>query len=102
MLFLDSDDWWVLDLCEKTYQKAEETGAQMTVFFDRSEGGPSKSFLYKRITPEDKTTVEEKTVLLGYPGVCFKLWRTDFLLGNKLYFPVLGYKNPRLQAIALL
>ena len=87
VLFLDSDDWWDLDLCEKTYQKSEVTGAQMTVFFDQEEGGQSKGCMYWQIAPEDKTTVEEKITLLGYPGACFKLWRTDFLLGNKLYFP---------------
>ena len=32
-LFVDSDDWIELDLCEKTYRKAEESGTPMTMFF---------------------------------------------------------------------
>ena len=86
VLFLDSDDWWALDLCEKTYQKAEETGAQMTFFNFQLEG--LARFEPREFPPGDKTTVEEKVSLLDYPAACFKLWRTDFLLDNKLYFPV--------------
>ena len=42
-LFVDSDDWIELDLCEKTYRKSEETGAQMTMFFFSKSGRKSDS-----------------------------------------------------------
>ncbi|MCL2348818.1 MAG: glycosyltransferase [Planctomycetaceae bacterium] len=82
-LFVDSDDWIEQDLCEKTYQKSEATDAPITVFFYQR----WKERTIRSITPDDKTTVEEKLPLLDSPTACNKLWRTDFLLGNKLYFP---------------
>ena len=82
-LFVDSDDWIALDLCEKTHRKAEETGAPMTVFFAQK----WKEHKIRLITPDVKTTVEEKSPLLDFPSACSKLWRTDFLLNNNLYFP---------------
>ena len=85
-LFVDSDDWLELDLCEKTYQKSEATGATLTFFFYQGENGQSDPS-YRRITPTDKTTAEEKKPLLFWGVVWDKLWRTDFLLSNKLYFP---------------
>jgi len=86
--FVDSDDWIDLELCEKTYQKAESTKAQMIFFFSqRSFPSLEKGRSYRHLTLDDKTTVEEKLPLLDYPTACIKLWRTDFLLGNKLYFP---------------
>ena len=86
-LFVDSDDWIALDLCEKTYRKAEETGAQMTLFSYQEEGGYGSSGLFRTITPSDKTTVEEKLPALDYSTACGKLLRSGFLLDNKLYFP---------------
>ena len=86
-LFVDSDDWIELDLCEKTYHKAEETDTPVTVFFHRDEGDRDFSSMYNPITPGEKTTQEDKLSLLDYPMAWSKLWRTDFLLGNKLYFP---------------
>ena len=82
-LFIDSDDWIELDLCEKTHLKSEATGAPMTVFFLC---GRNKKKT-RLITPDDKITVEEKLPLLDYPSAWSKLWRTDFLLNNNLYFP---------------
>ena len=82
-LFVDSDDWIKLDLCEKTYKKSEETGAALTVFFDQRR----RKKIIQAITPNDKTTLEEKLPLLDIPVVWNKLYRTDFLRGNKLYFP---------------
>ena len=84
-LFVDSDDWIELNLCEKTYRNAEESNAPVTMFFYHEEGG--RALHRKKITPDVKTTVEEKSTLVGFPTAWSKLWRTDFLLGNKLYFP---------------
>ena len=88
-LFVDSDDWIDLDLCEKTYQKAKETNADMTLFSyqGESEQGTGTPGMFRTITSEDKTTVKEKLPVLHYPVAWGKLWRTDFLLDNKLYFP---------------
>ena len=82
-LFVDSDDWIKPDLCEKTYRKTEATGASMTVFFDQR----PKVRKILSITPGDKTTKEEKLPFLDFPSAWSKLYRTDFLLDNKLYFP---------------
>ena len=82
-LFIDSDDWVELDLCEKTHQKSEETGAMMSIFFFHE----WKEKNIRSITPNEKTTVQEKLPLFDFPSACSKLWRTDFLLGNNLYFP---------------
>ena len=86
-LFVDSDDWIDLDLCEKTCQKAEETGAELTVFSYHKEYEHTRSNPDYEVSPGDKTTVEEKLPLVNLTTVCGKLWRTDFLLGNTIYFP---------------
>jgi len=85
-LFVDADDWIELDLCEKAHQKSEVTGAPMTIFFYQGQDGRSDPS-YRLISPHDKTTVEEKLPLFNLGVVCDKLWRTDFLFGNRLYFP---------------
>jgi len=85
-LFIDSDDWIELDLCEKTYHKSEATGASMTVFFYQGEDGQINES-YLGITSDDKTTVEEKLPFLDFAMIWDKFWRTDFLLDHKLYFP---------------
>ena len=82
-LFVDSDDWIASHLCEKTLYKAEETNASITVFFDQRR----TKRVIQSITSNDRNTIEEKLPLLDFPTVWSKLWRTDFLLGNKLYFP---------------
>jgi glycosyltransferase involved in cell wall biosynthesis len=88
-LFVDSDDWIDLALCEKTYQKAEETGAQMTVFSYHAEGGRRLPTLFRTTSSDNTTTVEDKMFLLSRvsASACIKLWQTDFLLSNQLYFP---------------
>jgi len=89
-LFVDSDDWIELDLCEKVYRKAEESDAPVTVFFYQRHGGDDNLTVCHRIAADVKTTVQEKSSLL----ICLclvqawsKLWRTDFLIENNLYFP---------------
>ena len=95
-LFVDADDWLELDLCEKTYRFAEETDAPITAFFYYGSGD---QWYYNLIFPganfhdiENKTTVikitmEEKSPFLALGFSWNKLWRTDFLLGNDMYFP---------------
>ena len=79
-LFVDSDDWIDSKLCEKTYHKAEETGAQMVFFFCQRQEVQS-------ILTNDIMTVEEKFLILGFAAAWCRLWRSDLLLNNKLYFP---------------
>ena len=83
--FVDSDDWIKLDTCEKIYHKAEESNACMVFFFLFRE--ERKGYCYKRLFPGDKTTVEEKSLLLSFPSVGSQLWRTDFLFYHRLHFP---------------
>jgi len=88
--FVDSDDWIELDLCEKTYRKAEGTGAEITVFFYQREGGmnDTEARNYVRSIPaHDITTVQNKAPLFEYNSVCYKLWRSDLILNNRLFFP---------------
>ena len=82
-LFVDSDDWITPDLCEKTYHKAEESGASITIFFSQRD----RKKKVRSITPHEKTSMEEKLPFLDFPAVWNRLYRTDFLLGHKLYFP---------------
>jgi len=87
-LFVDSDDWIDLEACEKLFAKAEQTGAEIVFFFWKKEYIlKTKIVKFRRITPQDKTTVEEKLPLLDFTSAWCKLWRSDFLFENRLYFP---------------
>jgi len=85
-LFVDSDDWIAPELCEKTYHKAEESNAPMTMFFSDRGGRPSAQFPWKSLSSGNKNTVEEKKALLFNPGQ-FQLWHTDFLRIHNIHFP---------------
>jgi glycosyltransferase involved in cell wall biosynthesis len=90
--FMDADDWLELDLCEKVYQKAEETGAEVTLFFYHSYS-PKKGThnwhekTFQSFTASTKTSVEEKIPVLALTSCWCKLFRTDFLLNNDIKFP---------------
>ena len=90
--FVDADDWLELNLCEKTYQKAEETNAEITLFFYHSYN-PDRTVQNwhnnkaRSISPCDKTSVEEKLPILDLPSAWCKIFRTDFLQINKITFP---------------
>ncbi|MDR2169542.1 MAG: glycosyltransferase family 2 protein [Planctomycetaceae bacterium] len=88
-LFVDSDDWIEYDLCEKTYQKAETTNAEIVVFYFQIPFDAKSETLamLNGITPEDKITNKEKQTIINYPTAWGKLWKSDFLLDNKLFFP---------------
>ena len=55
----------------------------MTIFFFQK----WKEKRIRAIPSDDKITTEDKLPLLGFPSACNKLYRTDYLLDNKLYFP---------------
>jgi len=88
-MFVDSDDWIELDCCEKALHKAEQTGAEVTLFFFVREGciddAPWMPHHWMRV--EDKTTIQEKLPLVDYCSACERLWLSDFLLDNNLTFP---------------
>ena len=87
-MFVDSDDWLAQGACETAYRKVEETGAEYAIFFDeRMSCEPGKSVVHGGLTPEDRTEIEEKIPLLGWVTAWGKLFRSDFLLQNHLYFP---------------
>ena len=90
--FVDADDWLEHDLGEKTYQKAEKTNAEITLFLYYSYN-PNRTVQNWHtnqalsITPSDKMSVAEKLPILDLPSAWCKLFRTDFLQDNKIMFP---------------
>jgi glycosyltransferase involved in cell wall biosynthesis len=87
-LFVDSDDWIDLTLCEKVFRKTCETDAEIILFSYTSVGGGTKDYhCFTGINAEDKTHDEEKKTILGYPMAWGKIWKTDFLLKNHLLWP---------------
>ena len=87
-LFVDSDDWIALDLCEKTFAKAERSDADIIFFFWQEEPEQKKKCAnFLQIPPQDTTTVQEKIPLLERGYIWNKLWRSDFLFDNHLTFP---------------
>jgi len=88
-LFVDPDDWIDLDTCEKCFGQAEQTEAEIVVFFCRREYPFGfKELLSRVITPGKKTAPHEKReILMHHPFACAKFWRSDFLLKGDLVFP---------------
>lgn len=86
LIFLDSDDYWELDTCEKLLKKAESAGADMVQFRYDSFG---ESTFYKPemvevgdiSSPVDKIRMNHLV-----PNVWLYLFRGDFLRENKLQF----------------
>ncbi len=89
VLFLDSDDHLALDLCEKTFRKAEQTQADMTLFYysEDAEGEirevsfPDSQFLGTSRLGNMRAFFE-----LG-PMIWKLLWRRSFIESNSLRFP---------------
>jgi glycosyltransferase involved in cell wall biosynthesis len=88
-LFIDSDDWVDLQLCEKSYKKASESGAEIVVFSYTDIGNTNRGHAFSEITMEDKVRDEEKKKLLlsNYNAAWGKIWKTNFLIKNNLVFP---------------
>lgn len=96
ILFVDSDDWIDLTLCEKTYTSAQATGADITAF----------AFFYmgvkKRIRPRKRTHQELITDPMDkciFSSQCHfinwnRLYNRDFLTGNGIrYLDVLSSED---------
>ncbi|MDR1958916.1 MAG: glycosyltransferase [Planctomycetaceae bacterium] len=86
--FIDSDDWAELTLCEKAYNKAVQSGADITFFFFRRCGNLKGIPRFDKIPLDDKTTPEEKSEILEYAYAWTKLYSTGFLKKNRITFPV--------------
>jgi glycosyltransferase involved in cell wall biosynthesis len=85
-LFVDSDDWIEINLCEKTVDIADKEKADMTFFLYRRYPthvpSPLELFLKK-----ESSTFISIDILLQHNGAWSKLWKSDFIFNHKIYFP---------------
>jgi glycosyltransferase involved in cell wall biosynthesis len=93
-LFVDSDDTIEPDLCEKTVIVADAEQADTTYFFfDRGENQRKNKSIYrwnckmKKLIGKQYLTENDYSILLKYPMVWLKLWRSQFLLDNDIRCP---------------
>ena len=87
--FADPDDWLDLELCQRCWEKAEATEADIVVFRHYIEHGftaPTRSRPFDPMLSEIRQSPDEKydTVDTGAPWLRF--WRSDFLLSNDIRF----------------
>jgi glycosyltransferase involved in cell wall biosynthesis len=85
VLFVDSDDTVDIKLCEKVYEKAEQSKADFVLFFHDTPNG-HKAICDTTISTDDKFEWEEKKSLLNFATVWGKLWRSDFIQKYNLKF----------------
>lgn len=95
LLFLDSDDFFELDMLEKIYNKAKESDADV-VLFDADVYDDRNNTLNKEITRTNKSLLPSKTVFsqkdtsflyqIFQPNTWTKLFKKDFILENQIYF----------------
>lgn len=87
--FLDSDDFIALDLCEKTYRKAQETGADIVSFFWHNVSCPEWEPSLEGLSHKDKIHSLDKIQTLFYNcnTPWSVLWKRSFLRINQLQFP---------------
>jgi glycosyltransferase involved in cell wall biosynthesis len=100
-LFVDSDDWIKPDLCEKTFAVAEQEQSDMTFFFRQRNYGINnikEMKIIERIIKQYPTfsienlSFDESAVFLTHWCQAWsKMWKTDFLIKNNLYFPPVNY-----------
>ena len=89
--FVDPDDWIELDLCQRCWDKAEETESDIVVFrftAQRAEDytSPYLSPLFDLTLPEIRQSPEEKYDTIDACTAWQKFWRSDFLLSNDIRF----------------
>ena len=95
LLFLDSDDFFELDMLEKIYNKAVSTKADI-VLFDGSaycdiekRFVENKSFLYAYLLADFEVFSKEDTDLIYQittPSLWIKLFNKEFIFKNKIQF----------------
>lgn len=114
VIFLDSDDFFMLDLLEKTYKKAKDTNADIVLFdarcFDtQTEEYIDKSHYFRYDVVSTKTIFSrkdfpDKLFNITTPCPWTKLFRRDFIIKEGLQFQALQNSNDAyfvLMALAL-
>ena len=102
--FVDADDWVEPTYLEKLYQKAQESGADVTKCFFKEIDAVSQKISQAKKYSFSSSALEKiaDKVKHGYedPVVWGKLWRTDFLRQNALRF-LPGYVAEDLAWVSL-
>jgi len=98
LIFLDSDDWFEPDFLERMVERAEETGADVTICraveFDTATGRelPSEWMLKRQYLLEETFTpqeIAEHIFQFTYGWPWDKLYRLDFVRRTGLTYPAL-------------
>ena len=84
--FIDADDIIDTDACRLLFEKAEESGADMTLCFYRRDEDEKRP-AWRKINADDKTSYADKRILFNYPAAWNALRRTDFLRKHQILFP---------------
>lgn len=99
ILFLDSDDFFEKNLCERVYEKAIANDADIVVYGSRLYDNKNKVFIEKSFVTRKASTfpkvfnaskVSDKIYNFAGMGPCNKLLRRTFLSQNNLEFPSLA------------
>ncbi len=87
--FLDADDTFELELCQKLYIHAKSTNSELSLFFSNYDPRHNfQSILFQDIDPSERFGSDKiKAVLEIGCGVCGKFWKTSFLKKNNIIFP---------------
>ena len=97
VLFVDADDWLEIDACEKLYDVAENTNAQLVQFFFYIKNESKHinryvneyvryKFYQDNLKYNDEFELADKISNLPILQCFNKLWRTSFLRDNNLCF----------------
>jgi len=88
VLFLDSDDYWSKELCEKIFQKASETDSALIQFQFQPFGETTFHFEVESVEYRTLVTDEEKIRMEHIvPCVWAYAYRRSFLEEHRLRFP---------------
>ncbi|MCD8149306.1 MAG: glycosyltransferase [Clostridiales bacterium] len=103
LLFLDADDFFDLTLCEKTWRRADESGADIVLFgakgYETLTGRIiDKSSLFRRnLLPEkavfSRKDIPDKILTLTTPNPWIKLFRREFVMEEGLWFQEIRHSN---------
>jgi glycosyltransferase involved in cell wall biosynthesis len=86
-LFVDSDDYIELTLCEKVVAVAEREQADMTFFFYKRTSNILSNNYFESFLTKNTIAIIDKRTLLTQMTVWSKLWQTTFLFNNDILFP---------------
>ncbi|MDR3056620.1 MAG: glycosyltransferase [Prevotella sp.] len=85
ILFVDADDWIELNACERLVEKAENSGAEIVMFYASSKEAWIDS-CQKEIKYNEEKIVIDKQSALELFAVWNKLWLSSFIFDNRIYF----------------